>query len=63
MYYRFCSQHHGSSIANIATNVPLELTCVAENMIPRIILRFLQHLRINVVPASEKLSAEATLEK
>ncbi len=46
-----------------ATSVPSELTCVAENMIPRIILRFLQHLRINTVPTSDRISAAATLEK
>jgi hypothetical protein len=43
--------------------VPFELTCVAENMIPRILLRFLQHLRINTVPSTDRISAADTLQK
>ncbi len=59
----FCSQHHGPNMTHRATSVPFELTCVAENMIPRIILRFLQHLRINTVPSTDRISPAATLEK
>ena len=42
----FC-RHHGASRP---ANPPSDLTCVAEKLIPRIILRLLQHLRVNIVP-------------
>ncbi len=37
--------------------------CVAENIIPRIILRLLQHLRINTVHSEMQLNAAQALEK
>lgn len=45
----FCSQHHGCSAPKKAAKPPPDLMCVAENMIPRIILRLIQHLRVNAV--------------
>ena len=37
--------------------------CVAENMVPRIILRLVQHLRVNTVHTSMKLNPAQALEK
>jgi hypothetical protein len=37
--------------------------CVAENMIPRIILRLLQHLRANTVSTEQHLNAAQSLER
>ena len=37
--------------------------CVAENILPRVILRLLQHLRINTVLSGMQLTPAAALEK
>ncbi len=62
----FCVRHHGSSKPSCsggARKAPFELMCVAENIVPRIILRLLQHLRINTVHSQMQLSAAQALEK
>ena len=35
------------------------LMCVAEYMIPRVILRLIQHLRINSIPSNAQMDKEA----
>ena len=37
--------------------------CVAEYMVPRIILRLIQHLRINSVPSNAQMDPEEQLSK
>ncbi len=37
--------------------------CVAENILPRIVLRLVQHLRVNTVLTAMQLSNAAALEK
>ena len=61
-FFRFCSQHHGQQRVP-PPEPPLDLMCVAANIMPRIILRLLQHLRINSVPSKPQLSAAETLER
>jgi len=58
----FCSRHHGNK-HKCNQKAPMDLLCVAENIMPRVILRLLQHLRINTVPSDVKLSAAQALEK
>ena len=62
LFCRFCSQHHGPQRVP-PPEPPLDLLCVAENIMPRIILRLLQHLRVNTVPSTQRLSAAEALEK
>ena len=59
----FCSRHHGWNQADHPSNPPTDLMCVAENLIPRIVLRLLQHLRINTVPSSLQNTPEQSLQK
>lgn len=44
--YRFCDRH-GPNKAASKGKAPTDLMCVAEAMMPRIILRLIQHLREN----------------
>ena len=55
----FCSQHHGPNANRKIAEPPSELMCVAEYMIPRIILRLIQHLRINSIPSNAQMDKEA----
>ena len=58
----FCTQHHGQR--RVPPPEPsADLMCVAENIMPRIILRLLQHLRINSVPSRPAITAAESLEK
>lgn len=59
----FCSQHHGPNANRHVTDPPAELMCVAEFMVPRIILRLIQHLRINSVPHNAQMDPEDQLTK
>ena len=59
----FCSQHHGPNANRKTAEPPSELMCVAEYMIPRIILRLLQHLRINSIPSNANMDPEEQLTK
>lgn len=64
LLFSFCSQHHGSKAAtDKPTRPPVDLMCVAENILPRIVLRLLQHLRVNTVLTGMQLSPAAALEK
>ena len=60
----FCSQHHGKQRVP-PPEPPLDLMCVAENIMPRIVLRLLQHLRVNTVPSTQadNMSAADALER
>lgn len=44
--YRFCDRHGPKAAVNKSV-APSDLMCVAEAMMPRIILRLIQHLREN----------------
>ncbi len=59
----FCSQHHGANASSKKSDIkpPSDLMCVAENMIPRIVLRLLQHLRVNVVPSTVNIEPKEVL--
>jgi len=46
----FCSRH-GPNACRRRPGAPAELMCVAENMLPKMILRLLQHLRDKSIPA------------
>ncbi len=59
----FCVRHHGSRAPPAARAPPADLMCVAENIVPRIILRLLQHLRINTVHSEMQLTPAQALEK
>ena len=59
----FCSQHHGPNATRQTSDPPAELMCVAEYMVPRIILRLIQHLRINCVPHNAGMDPEDQLAK
>ena len=59
----FCSQHHGPNAKRHVPDPPAELMCVAEFMVPRIILRLIQHLRINSVPHNAQMDPEDQLTK
>ena len=59
----FCSQHHGPNANHGPAEPPAELMCVAEYMVPRIILRLIQHLRINSVPSNAQMDPEEQLSK
>ena len=59
----FCSQHHGPNANRKPTEPPAELMCVAEYMVPRVILRLIQHLRVNSVPSNASMEAEEQLSK
>ena len=58
----FCSQHHGPNANHGPAEPPAELMCVAEYMVPRIILRLIQHLRINSVPSNAQMDPEEQLQ-
>ena len=61
-FHRFCNQHHGQR--RVPPPEPsADLMCVAEAIMPRIILRLLQHLRINSVPSRPAITAAESLEK
>ena len=59
----FCSQHHGPNANRKIAEPPSDLMCVAEYMIPRIILRLIQHLRINSIPSNAQMDREAQWSK
>eukprot|EP00094_Tigriopus_californicus_P009370 TCALIF_09035-PA protein Name:"Similar to Ubr3 E3 ubiquitin-protein ligase UBR3 (Mus musculus)" AED:0.13 eAED:0.13 QI:208/0.88/0.8/1/0.88/0.9/10/0/606 len=59
----FCSQHHGANQPKKPVSPPPELMCVAENMVPRIILRLVQHLRVNTVHSSLHIPADQAPER
>ena len=42
--YIFCYQH-GANAHRRRPSAPADLMCVAENMLPKMILRLIQHLR------------------
>ena len=54
----FCSHHHGPNANHRSLEPPAELMCVAEYMVPRIILRLIQHLRINSGPINAQMDPE-----
>ena len=64
-FLSFCSQHHGTKAATDKPSgpPPADLMCVAENILPRVILRLLQHLRVNTVLTRMQLNPAAALEK
>ena len=57
----FCSHHHGTNTSNKNVEPPAELMCVAEYMVPRIILRLIQHLRINSGTINAQMDPEEQL--
>ena len=61
----FCSQHHGTKASKDKPKgpPPEDLMCVAENILPRIILRLLQHLRVNTVLTRMQLTPAGALER
>jgi hypothetical protein len=59
----FCSQHPGPNASPNSTDPPSDLMCVAEYMIPHMILRLIQHLRVNVVPSTAQIDQEELLSK
>ena len=63
--YSFCSQHHGTKASKDKPKgpPPEDLMCVAENILPRIILRLLQHLRVNTVLTRMQLTPAGALER
>ncbi len=59
----FCSQHHGPNANRNTTEPPSKLMCVAEFMVPRIVLRLIQHLRDNAIPSNADMEPAGQLSK
>lgn len=58
IFRRFCDRHGPNKSVNKG-NAPRDLMCVAEAMMPRIILRLIQHLRENSkIPGADKTAIQ-----